>query len=363
MQKKLDYEQFTKLAIDSDYFSQLARNNKWYRHVFRFVSHIILFFIFIWIAKYSFALNYVLGIFVFGFYLYFQGLLISGFMIHSHELSHNQIKIRWLNNSIGIISGFISFINFYSFQNAHRFHHKNIGNMDAPEAGAPVSLTGQRTIRHDDNMRKKMEEIFYFSKFIWFLVSWPLFIYYGDYNSWLLPFWSKGRMNRASFLCFLVFMTVNCILLVMFSFDYIIFYILPMLLGGNRILAITFMHHAHEDSVFFSKEHHNFYNTIMSTTDRDFGKIVNYFMMNNGYHIPHHMNPHIAYYDLEKASAFLRKIIPEGLSYNFYPKSRFYHDLLSGTYDQRLVGDYAFYQPVFAPIPKQRKLGQPLQQS
>ena len=78
----------------------------------------------------------------------------------------------------------------------------------------------------------------------------------------------------------------------------------------------------------------------MSTTDRDFGKVVNFFMMNNGYHIAHHMNPRIAYYDLEKASHYLRQTIPKDLSYNFYKNCHFYREATHSAYEQRLDRDY-----------------------
>src|SRR4051794_5664504 len=98
LQNKLRYEQFTRLAISSDYFVELTNNNKSYRHMLRFLCNLILFALFIWIEKCCFASSPILGILVYPFYLYFQGLLISGFMIHSHELSHKHIKSKWLNN-------------------------------------------------------------------------------------------------------------------------------------------------------------------------------------------------------------------------------------------------------------------------
>ena len=117
-----------------------------------------------------------------------------------------------------------------------------------------------------------------------------------------------------------------------------------MLIGGNRVLVITAMHHAHENAIFFSSTHHHSYNSIMSSTDRDFGLITNYFMLNNGFHIPHHMHPRIAYYDLPKASKYLRKNIPSGLTYHYLPDSQFYNDFLSSYYEKRLANNPEYYQ-------------------
>jgi fatty acid desaturase len=354
-EKKSLYEQFTKQAIGSEYFAELTGNNKSYRHVLRFMAHVMLFIAFVVLIKSGFRESFILGAAIYPFYFYFQGLLISGLMIHSHELTHHHVKIKWLNNLLGVISGGISFINFYSFQQAHRFHHRNIGNLDAPEAGAPVSLKGQERILHGDKLNETLGKLYRVSRALLFLLSWPLFIFYGDYNSWLLPFSLRGRIDRRSLICFATILFVNVAGLASFQFDYIFLYLLPVLFGGNRILAITFMHHAHEDSVFFNEENHNFFNTIMSTTDRDFGRIVNFFMMNNGYHIPHHMNPQIAYYDLKRASDYLRKTIPKDLPYNYYPKCRFYYELAHNSYEQRLDRDYEFYQLAFLSSPAQSR--------
>lgn len=347
LSQKLAYEQFSREMVHSDYLTGLTKNNKASRHVLRFLSQLLLFSVWLISAKVLFALSPFLMVVVYPAYLYFQGLLIAGSMIHSHELSHNHIQRRWLNDLIGILSGLISYINFYSFQNAHRIHHKNIGNLDTPEVGAPISLTGQTKIPRGDKLNKIMVGIFARSKVVGFISSWPLFIFYGDYNSWLLPFRRADKIDRKSLVVFTLFLTINLTLLTLFPLHYILLYLFPMLVGGNRILIITSMHHAHEDTVFFNEKNHNFFNTIMSTTDRDFGRIVNFFMMNNGYHIPHHLNPRIAYYDLKKASAYLRDKIPGNLNYNYYPDSRFYRDFANSFYEQRLDQDHEVYQLKF----------------
>lgn len=342
--RKEQFEDFTRLALRSAFFRELHRNNHAYRHILRFLGHITLgatfFILFLLLSRSSL----LAGVLLYPVYLFFQALLLSGCMIHSHELSHNQIKPRLLNDGIGVISGMVCFINYYSFQRAHRFHHRNIGNLDTPEAGAPVSPKGQEKILHGDRSQKLVAKLFNRSYVLGFLLSWPIFILYGDYNSWLLPFKARGKVDRRSLLTFGLMVIVNLCGLVFFPWEYALLFFLPMLFGGQRILAITYMHHAHEDSVFFGEKHHNIFNVIMSSTDRDFGPLVNFFMLNNGYHIPHHLNPQIAYYDLERASLYLRETLPEGLSYNFYPNSRFYLDFANGLYEQRLETNHEVYR-------------------
>ncbi len=345
--RKAAYEKFSIEMMRSEYMMELARNNRAYRHVLRFAVHCLGFTAFLVAIKQCFALSVWLGLAAFPAYVYAQGFLIAGFMIHSHELSHNQIKSRKLNDALGVLSALVSYINFYSFQRAHRLHHRFIGNVDAPEAGAPVSLSGQKRILDEDKLYRLMGRLYDKSKILWYLSSWPLFIGYGDYNSWLLPFRSGGKFEKKSLAVFVLFATVNVALAGLFPLQFTFLYLLPVLTGGNAILAITFMHHAHEDSVFFSEKHHNVFNTIMATTDRDFGPFINLFMMNNGYHIPHHLNPRIAWYDLKRANAYLRSRMPEGLTYNFYPQSRFFRDLFNGFYEKRLDRDYEFYQLKF----------------
>jgi len=128
-------------------------------------------------------------------------------------------------------------------------------------------------------------------------------------------------------------------------FRLLLFLYLPAaLLGGNRFIVITYLHHAHDGSLFFNEHHHNFYNVIMANTDRDFGAIVNFFMMNNGFHIAHHLNPQIAYHDLKKASEYLRSILPSDLTYPYFPNGSLYRDLKNGKYEQRNAADHEFFR-------------------
>ncbi len=344
LKHKADYERFSREMIKSDFFQDLVRNNKAYRHVMRFAINIGFFSLLIYSIQVAFAYNWLIGTLVFPFYLYFQGLVIAGFMVHSHEFTHHQIKNRRLNDALGIISGIFSWINYYSFQHAHILHHRNIGNIDSPEAGAPISKTGQADIKHTDKSHLLGNKIFSFSILGWFLTSWPLYIYFGDYCSWILPFKQKGHIDRRSLLTFIVFVALNITMLVIAPIGYVILYLIPVLIGGNRILLITSMHHAHEASVFMNKDHHNAYNIIMSNTDRDYGLVINFFMLNNGYHIAHHMNPRIPYYDFKKATDYLRAHIPDHLAYNYFPKSRFYRDFIAGLYEKRLDDNPEFYR-------------------
>ncbi len=344
LSQKAAYEKFSIRMMKSSYLNDLARKNYAYRHVLRFAFHILSFALLFIGIRAAFGLDRLLGLALLPLYVFVQGFLISGLMIHSHELSHNQIKNPWLNQGLGIVSGLISWINFYSFQEAHRLHHRNIGNIDSPEAGAPISRKGQDRLLDEDKLYHLMARIYDKSKVLWYLSSWVLFIGYGDYNSWLFPFRTKKSWNYASIANFVLLALVNLIFAVVAPLEYFVLYLLPMVTGGNAILAITFMHHAHEDSIFFNDEHHNIFNTIMATTDRDFGPFINFLMMNNGYHIPHHLNPHIAWYDLKKANAYLRSELPEELRYNYYPKSRFFYDLFHGFYEKRLDHDPEYYQ-------------------
>jgi len=346
LQRKVLYEDFSRQVMRSDYFVELIKNNKAYRHVMRFVGNWVMLVVFMGAEYYFFKLSPILGVVVYPFYLYFQSLVISGFMVHSHELTHNHVRIRWLNNLIGVISGLVIFLNFYSFQYAHRFHHKNIGNLDTPEGGAPVSLTGQKQIRNHD-FQQKLLKLLHVSKLMAFFVGWPIYIFCGDYSSWLLPIRIKEKLHLGSLACFLAIVLVNWALIAAFGLSYVFLYLFPVLYAGIKILMLTSMHHAHEDSVFFNEKNHNIHNVIMSTTDRDYGRIVNFFMMNNGFHIAHHMSPRIAYYDLPKASHYLRKTIPEGLKYNFYRNPNFLQSFVDGIYNQRLDRDYEFYQLKF----------------
>ena len=349
--KKAAYEAFTRSVMSSSYLRKLESNNRTHRHLFRFFLNIFIFSTLIATFRYAVHLHISLAL-LYPAYLYFQGLTIAGFMIHAHELSHNHIKNKPLNDFLGNLSGYFSFVNFYSFQHAHKFHHKNIGNIDSPEAGAPVSLRGQAKLRFDDKLYKAMVRLYAVSKHLLFVVSWPAFVIFGDYSSWLLPFRHKsGKIDRRSLVSFALFCALNVVAILSFARDYLLLFLPAVIIGGNRVLAITQMHHAHEDAIFFNEENHNYFNTIMSTTDRDFGPIVNFFMLNNGYHIPHHINPKIAYYDLEKASEYLRSTIPAHLSYNYYPDSHFSRALLENFYERRLDSNPEFYQIKFdAPV-------------
>ena len=343
LQTKARYEQFAKDTKRSEYFKQLPKNNHAYRHVQRFFGNLALFAALFGTEVFLFKTAPWFSIFAFPVYVYLQASVIFTLMVHSHELSHGHIKAKWLNDTLGVISGSFIWLNFYSFQYAHRFHHLNIGNLDSPEIGAPVSLKGRQRLGERD-IHHTLLKTFLKSKFIGYLITWPLHLYYGDYASWVLPFRVKGRLHVKSLVCFLGLVTLNAVLLSSFGLTYLFLYVAPVFLAGVGILMLTFLHHAHEDSVFFNADHHSRNASMMFTTDRDYGLLGNFFMLNNGFHIAHHLNPQIAYYDLKNASQYLRKTIPEGLKYNYYENSNLYRDFVEGIYEQRLEHNPELYQ-------------------
>lgn len=343
LQTKVLYEQFGKTINKSEYFKQLVKGNHTHRHVLRFFGNLALFGTLLGIELTLFKSYSLLSAIAFPAYVYLQGSVIFAFMVHSHELSHDHIKTNWLNDTLGVISGSFIWVNFYSFQYAHRFHHINIGNLDSPEIGAPVSLKGQKHLGKRD-IHQMLLQTFLRSKFIAYLITWPLHLYYGDYASWALPFRTKGRIHSKSLACFLGLVTLNAVLLIHFGLSYLFLYVAPVFLAGVGILMLTFLHHAHEDLLFFSEEHHSRNASMMFTTDRDYGLLGNFFMLNNGFHITHHLNPMIAYYDLKSASRYLRNELPAQLKYNYYENSKLYRDFVDGIYEQRLNHNPDFYR-------------------
>ena len=347
MQRKAKYEAFSKQAIRSEFFRGLVKSHRSYRHVLRLMLNIGMFFTILGAEYLLWQESKVLGALFYPVYLFFQALIVSGFIIHCHEFTHRRMKLEWLNDMMGVVTGFFGFVNFYSFKVAHHLHHANIGNLDAPEAGAPVSAKGQKKIRHADRCRKLGVTLSTKSPFLWLFLAWPVFIWFGDYHSWMLPFARRGKVDRKSLGTFVIFALVNVLLLANLPLVYLALYLPAMALGGNRFLSVTYLHHADESLVFFSEEHHKFHNVIMASTDRNFGPLVNFFMMDIGYHIPHHMNPQIAYYDLKKASEYLRSNLPADLSYAYFDDSHLYRDLAKSLYEQRIDADHEFFQIAF----------------
>jgi omega-6 fatty acid desaturase (delta-12 desaturase) len=344
MRAKKRYEDFSRMVIRSEYFRTLAEHNDAYRHLIRFFLNVSIFSLFILCQYKLWYFNESIAIAFYPAYLFIQGLIVSGFIIHCHEFTHRHIKTPWLNDFIGVATGGVAFVNFYSFQQAHQLHHANIGNLDAPEAGAPVSPKGQKKIRKRDRTRKLAKKVADKWPFIWLFIAWPLFVYDGDYNSWLLPFKHRRKIEVKSLVIFILIMILNLTLIILFPTFYLFLYLPVVFLGGNRFIVITYLHHAHHGSVFFNEEHHNFYNIIMANTDRDFGLVINFFMMNNGFHVAHHLNPQIAYYNLPNASRYLRSVFPPDLIYPYIASDSLYGALKKGRYNQRITQDCEFFQ-------------------
>ncbi len=343
IQTKELYELFAKHTNQSKFFKQLVKNNHTYRHVLRFFGNLSMFATLLLAQIILYRESSLLSLLIFPAYVYLQSGVIFSLMVHSHELSHDHIKVKWLNDTLGIISGAFIGLNFYSFKYAHQLHHVNIGNLDAPEIGAPVSLRGRQRLGQLD-VHSRLLQIFRKNKLIAYLITWPVHLYHGDYASWVLPFRIKKGIHLGGLLCFLALLTVNTALLLSFGLSYLLLYLAPVFLAGTGILMLTFLHHAHEDSIFFDTKHHGRQALMMFTTDRNYGPIGNFFMLNNGFHIPHHLNPMIAYYDLQKASEYLQKTIPAELKYNYYKNSNLYRDFVDGIYEQRLDHDPEYYQ-------------------
>lgn len=337
------YARFAKEINQSAYFKHLLDNNRSYRHILRFIGNLTMFGALLAGELALSKADPLSSFLVFPAYFLLQTGVIFSFMVHSHELSHNHIKTKCLNDTVGVVSGFFIGLNFYSFQHAHRLHHVNIGNLDSPEIGAPVSLKGRRLLGKID-IHHSLLRIFTKSRFAAYLITWPLHLFFGDYASWALPFREKGGIHFGSLICFLGLLAFNAALFAGLGLGYFFLYLAPAFLAGVFTLMLTFLHHAHEDTVFFNTKNHRRDASMMFTTDRDYGLIGNFFMLNNGFHIAHHLNPKIAYYDLKNASRYLRQKLPAGLKYNYYANSNLYLDFVQGIYEQRLDHNPEIYR-------------------
>jgi fatty acid desaturase len=92
MERKEKYEAFTKEAIRSEAFRCFVRNDCSYRHIFRFLLNILMFLVLLCAVTSLFERSVNVGALFFPIYLFVQGLVVSGFIIHAHEFTHRHIK-------------------------------------------------------------------------------------------------------------------------------------------------------------------------------------------------------------------------------------------------------------------------------
>ncbi|KAF1980048.1 hypothetical protein BU23DRAFT_445225 [Bimuria novae-zelandiae CBS 107.79] len=90
----------------------------------------------------------------------------------------------------------------------------------------------------------------------------------------------------------------------------VLLYGLPYLWMNHWIVAITYLHHTHENAPHYDANTWTFVQGAMSTVDRDFGFIGKHvFHGIIEYHVVHHLFPRIPFYHAEEATAAIRELL------------------------------------------------------
>ncbi|WP_127716203.1 fatty acid desaturase [Halobacteriovorax sp. HLS] len=203
-----------------------------------------------------------------------NSLLSYGLFTPLHEACHENIsasikKFKLIENLIGYISGYTLLAPFSVLKLQHLRHH---------------SKTNQ--VGKDPDLFMSSSNVFIA------IIKLPIIYLVAYYNIFKQGAYKKRDIFITSNIMNIIFVTSFIILSSKFGYIYpLMIWVLPAL-GGLAILSMVFAwipHHPH-------KQTDKYKNTRIIK-----GRILNYLMLGQNYHLIHHLYPKIPYYDYKRA--------------------------------------------------------------
>lgn len=246
-------------------------------------------------------------------YGYAQGLVCTGIWILAHECGHGAFSLhRRLNDFVGWALHSYLMVPFFSWKFSHARHHKYTGHMEKDMAFVPATKE-----EHEHKLKTQwwhsdlVEDVpaFVLLKLIGHqLFAWPAYLLFnlssgpnslqGD-KTWyrISHFDPLGSVFRPSEAIYVFLSDVGLAITsyglyraaqVLDAPTVFLLYAVPWFWVHHFLIAITYLHHHHEDVPHYSADSWEFVKGALATVDRDFGWIDKHL-----FHciISHHVSP------------------------------------------------------------------------
>ncbi|KAL0474133.1 bifunctional D12/D15 fatty acid desaturase [Neurospora intermedia] len=277
-------------------------------------------------------------------YGYLQGLICTGIWILAHECGHGAFsRHTWFNNVMGWIGHSFLLVPYFSWKFSHHRHHRFTGHMEKDMAFVPATETDRNQRRLANlYMDKETAEMFEDVPIVQLvkliahqLAGWQMYLLFNVSAGKGSKQWEtgKGGMGWLRVSHFepssAVFRNSEAIYIALSDLGLMIMgYILyqaAQVVGWQMVgllyfqqyfwvhhwlVAITYLHHTHEEVHHFDADSWTFVKGALATVDRDFGFIGKHLFHNIiDHHVVHHLFPRIPFYYAEEATNSIRPML------------------------------------------------------
>jgi acyl-lipid omega-6 desaturase (Delta-12 desaturase) len=226
----------------------------------------------------------------------------AGFMIRTfiifHDCGHGSFfKSKRANDTVGIITGILTFTPYYNWRQHHAVHHATVADLDRRGVGDILTLTVA-----------EYQALSPWKKLGYRVVRNPWIIFtIGSLGVFLIGhrFYSRkdGRRERHSVLWTnLILLLVIILLSVTIGFKTFVLVQLPILFLGTSVGVWLFYVQHQFEGVYWAR--HNRWDYLSAALEGSsfykLPRVLQWFTGNIGYHHIHHISPRIPNYFLEK---------------------------------------------------------------
>jgi len=293
-------------------------------------------------SQIQYAPTFALRCALWALYSVFQGFVFVGIWILAHECGHQAMFDNGAaNDTFGLIMHSFLGVPYFSWKYSHARHHRYTNHMEKDTAFVPAQAgSGSHTMA---KVQAKVKEIFHMTEdapivsLIFLighqLIGWQTYMLFyasSGYKSLALSKDPRTTKNLSHFspmspiylpsqrLAILVsdlgLLAVGYGLYyatqVMGLTQVALLYGLPYLWVNHWLVAITYLHHNHNEAEHFEQGTWTFEKGALATVDRDFGFVGReLFHGIIEFHVVHHLFPRIPFYHAEEATGAIQPML------------------------------------------------------
>ncbi|KAK7749082.1 hypothetical protein SLS62_008477 [Diatrype stigma] len=271
-------------------------------------------------------------------YGFVQGLVGVGIWILAHECGHGAFSVhRRLNDVVGWVLHSSLMVPFFSWKFSHARHHRFTGNMEKDMAFVP-STTPKMSHPHrlvlgfiDPELFEDTPIVNLVKLIAHQLGGWQMYLLFNvsagpdslqnkDAKWWRLshfdPFSGVFRPNEAIYIAISDLGLAITAAGIWYGSKAVgwetmaLLYGVPYLWVHHWLVAITYLHHTHQDLPHYDGKSWTFVAGALATVDRDFGFIGRHIF--HGIidtHVVHHLFSRIPFYHAEEATKAIRPLL------------------------------------------------------
>jgi omega-6 fatty acid desaturase (delta-12 desaturase) len=226
------------------------------------------------------------------------GFLVRTFIIF-HDCGHGSFfKTRKANDTLGIITGVLTFTPYYRWRHHHALHHATSSNLDRRGADFVPTMTID-----------EYQALSLWKKFLYQLSRNPLLMFtVGSTFVFLIahrfPYKTKGKRERNSvYWTNLAILGIIALAWATIGWQAYLLVQLPIIILGSTVgVWMFYVQHQFEETYWERHENWSFESAALEGSSfYKLPKVFQWITGNIGFHHVHHLSPRIPNYHLEKA--------------------------------------------------------------